>query len=153
MNMATKTSKDYLFVGLQFVLFVAYAFDFRSMSVARPDVLGYLGLLIAISGVCTGVLALIQLNTSLSPFPTPLDNGQLVTSGVFGLARHPIYTSLLMSAFGYALYLGSGYRMLIGLALLALFYFKSSYEEELLGERYPGYVEYSKRVGRFLRWL
>jgi len=151
--MPVKTTKDYLFVGIQFGLFMAYALPLRTAGFTRPDVLGYLGLLFAVSGVCTGVLALIQLNTSLSPFPTPLANGKLVTTGVFALARHPIYTSLLMAAFGYALYLGSGYRMLIGLALLVLFYFKSFYEERLLHERYPEYADYRVRVGRFVRWL
>lgn len=151
--MSVSKTKDYLFVGIQFVLFAAYALPYRSMNFGRPDVLGNFGLLLAISGVCTGVLALIQLNTSLSPFPTPLTNGKLVTSGVFSLARHPIYTSLLMAALGYALYVGSGYQLLLGLVLLVLFYFKSAYEEQLLEERYPDYVEYRKRVGRFIRWL
>ena len=151
--MPARSSKDYLFVGVQFALFVAYAFDVRSMSFTRPDVLGYLGLFLAVSGVCTGVLALLQIRTSFSPFPTPVTHGQLTTNGLFALARHPIYTSLLLASFGYALYAGSGYRIVIGLALMVLFYFKSSYEEELLGKRYPGYVEYRKTVGRFLRWL
>lgn len=151
--MPDSKTNDYLFVGIQLLLFGAYALEVPALSFSRPTVLGYLGLLLAISGVCTGVLALIQLNTNLSPFPTPVANGELVTTGVFALARHPIYTSLLMAAFGYALYLGAGYRMLVGLSLLVLFYFKSSYEEQLLGERYPNYAEYRKRVGRFLRWF
>jgi len=151
MTLASR-SKDYVFVGIQFALFGAYALEFPALSFSRPSVFGYVGLFLALSGVGTGVLALLQLNTSLSPFPTPVANGELVTTGVFALARHPIYTSLLLAAFGYALYLGSGYRMLIGLALLVLFYFKSSYEESLLSARYPGYAEYRKRVGRFTPW-
>lgn len=147
------TSKDYLFVGLQFLLFGAYALNPAVLSFGRPEVIGYPGLLVAIAGVCTGVLALLQLSNSFSPFPTPVAHGQLVTTGMFRLARHPIYTSLLMGAFGYALYSGSGYRLLVGLALLILFYFKSSYEEQLLRRRFPDYADYQKVVGRFLRWL
>ncbi len=142
-------AKDYFFVGIQFLLFGAYALEFPALGFSWPPVFGYVGLFLAFSGVCTGVLALIQLNTNLSPFPTPVANGELVTTGVFAFARHPIYASLLMAAFGYGLYLGSGYRLLIGLALLVLFYFKSSYEERLLSARYPDYAEYRKRVGRF----
>lgn len=147
------SSKDYLFVGIQFLLFAAYAFDLSVLSFSRPEVIGYLGLLLAIAGVCTGVLALLQLSNSFSPFPTPVAHGQLVTTGMFRLARHPIYTSLLLGAFGFALYSGSGYRLLVGLALLVLFYFKSSYEEKLLSQRFPDYANYQKVVGRFLRWL
>ena len=147
--MAASRTKDYLFVGIQFLLFGAYAWDYAALGFSRPTALGYFGLFLALSGVCTGVLALLQLNTNLSPFPTPVANGELVTTGVFAFARHPIYASLLMAAFGYALYVGSGYRLLVGLALLVLFYFKSSYEEGLLEARYSGYAEYRKRVGRF----
>jgi protein-S-isoprenylcysteine O-methyltransferase Ste14 len=150
--MASKT-KDYLFVGIQFLLFGAYALEFPALGFGRPSVLGYVGLFFALSGVGTGVLALLQLNTSLSPFPTPVANGALVTTGVFAFARHPIYASLLMAAFGYALYSGSGYRLLVGVALLVLFYFKSSYEERLLSAHYPDYAEYRKRVGRFIPFV
>lgn len=142
-------SKDYFFVGLQFLLFCGYALEFPALNFSRPQVFGYIGLFLALSGVCTGALALLQMKTSFSPFPTPTANGELVTSGMFALARHPIYASILLGAFGFALYSGSGYRIVIGLALWLLFYFKSSYEERLLGGRYPGYAEYQKQVGRF----
>lgn len=151
--MSSLTTKDYTFVTLQLLLFVAYAFDLAPLAFSRPDELGYAGLFIALSGVCTGVLALLQIRTSFSPFPTPVANGALVTNGIFALSRHPIYTSLLMGAFGYAIYTGSGYRCLIGLLLWGLFYFKSSYEETLLRQRYPAYADFQKQVGRFLRWL
>lgn len=147
--MAASKTKDYLFVGIQFLLFGAYALNVSALGFSRPSVLGYVGLFLALSGLCTGALALLQMKTSFSPFPTPTTDGALVTSGMFALARHPIYTSILLGAFGFALYSGSGYRMLIGGALLVLFHFKSSYEEGLLSARYPGYAAYQKRVGRF----
>jgi protein-S-isoprenylcysteine O-methyltransferase Ste14 len=145
--------KDYTFVSVQLLLFVAYAFDVAALGFYRPDWLGYPGLFLALSGVGTGVLALLQIRTSFSPFPTPVAHGELVTGGMFALSRHPIYSSLLVGAFGYALYTGSGYRVLIGVLLWVLFYFKSGYEEELLLARYPGYAEFQGRVGRFLRWI
>lgn len=145
------TTRDYVFVILQFLLFLAYAPDFAALSFSRSDILGYVGLGVAVTGLCTGVLALLQMRKSFSPFPTPVAHGELVTNGLFALARHPIYSSILLGAFGYGLYTGSGYRLFIGLCLFVLFNFKAGYEEGELMAKYDGYLEYMKRVGRFWR--
>lgn len=141
--------RDYLFVLTQFLLFLAYVFDVAALGFPLPDVLGYFGLFLALAGLCTCGLALLQLNKNLSPFPTPVRAGELVTNGVYAYARHPIYSGILLFGLGYGLYLGSGYKLLITAALLVLFYFKSSYEERLLAERYKNYPAYRQRVGRF----
>jgi protein-S-isoprenylcysteine O-methyltransferase Ste14 len=151
--MATKSSKDYLFVAVQFALFAAYFIDISTEKLFLPAWARYLGLLMVVTGVVFGSLALIQLRTSFSPFPTPVKHGELVRSGTFALARHPIYTGILLAAFGYTFYSGTGDKLSISLALLVLFYFKSRYEERLLSARYPEYRAYQNEVGRFLRWL
>lgn len=143
--------KDVLFVGLQFVLFGCYALELPALSFARPPALGYLGLFLAFTGLCTGALALLQMKTSFSPFPTPISGGNLVTSGMFALARHPIYSSILLGAFGFAIYSGSGYRLAVTIALLLLFNAKAGYEETLLMKAYSDYSDYMKQVGRFWR--
>lgn len=146
--MPVKT-KDYLFVGTQFLLFLAYAWTLSWWQLTLPWWSQQLGLAVAITGLCTCGLALLQLKTSLSPFPTPVRHGQLATNGVFALARHPIYTGIILFAFGYGVYSGSGYRLLLALCLLVLFNFKAAYEEELLTQHYTGYEAYKKKVGRF----
>lgn len=145
------TTRDYVFVILQFLLFLAYVPDFAALSFSRPDILGYVGLGVAVTGLCTGVLALLQMKRSFSPFPTPVEAGELVTTGMFALARHPIYSSILLGAFGYGLYTGSGYRFFIGLCLFVLFNYKARYEEGHLMAKYVGYLDYMGRVGRFWR--
>jgi protein-S-isoprenylcysteine O-methyltransferase Ste14 len=76
--------------------------------------------------------------------------GGLVTSGPYRYIRHPIYTaaclfcwasiithlSLITAAFGLMVFLGSITRMLA--------------EERLVQERYPQYLEYSKKTKRML---
>jgi protein-S-isoprenylcysteine O-methyltransferase Ste14 len=151
--MAHKTSKDYLFVGIQFLLFLAYVWEPGWLTFSRSDTLGNLGLLLAVAATLAGCSALTQFWKTFSPFPTPVAEGELITTMLFSVARHPIYTALVVAAFGYALYTGSGYRMMVGLALLVLFYFKSDYEEERLAAHYPGYAAYRKKVGRFTPWV
>jgi protein-S-isoprenylcysteine O-methyltransferase Ste14 len=115
-----------------------------------PDWLRYIGLLILILGLVLGLMALLQLKTYLSPFPTPVAHGTLVDNGVYKVSRHPIYTALIFSGLGYAIYQVSLYKMIISLALLVLFYFKSKYEEELLTKTYSRYANYKKKTRRFI---
>lgn len=147
------SSKDYVYVTIQFLLFLAYAWTPSWLLLELPWWAQNLGLAVAITGLCTCVLALIQLKTTLSPFPTPVAHGKLATNGVFALARHPVYTGIILVAFGYGVYSGSGYRLLVGLGLLVLFNFKAAYEEELLTQHYADYEAYKNKVGRFTPFL
>lgn len=145
-----KSKKDYLYVSIQLILFIAYALPIVIVSLHLPDGLRYIGLLILILGLVLGLMALLQLKTYLSPFPTPVAHGTLVDNGVYKVSRHPIYTALIFSGLGYAIYQVSLYKMIISLALLVLFYFKSKYEEELLTKTYSGYANYKKKTRRFI---
>lgn len=115
-----------------------------------PEWLRFSGLIILALGIVLGLLALLQLNTKLSPFPTPVTNGKLITTGAYHIARHPIYTAIILGGFGFALYRTSWYKVLIALGLLILFYFKSKYEEQLLSEKYLEYSDYKKKTRRFI---
>lgn len=120
------------------------------VAIHLPEWLSYSGLLIVGLGVILGSVALLQINTNLSPFPTPVAHCKLLTTGAFSIARHPIYTSILMVALGYALYQTSIFKFLITIALWVLFYFKSKYEEQLLLHKFSEYQTYKKKTRRFL---
>lgn len=136
---------------VQGLLFLAYLIPVQLFRVIiPPDWLSNSGLVILVLAVVFGILAFLQLSKNLSPYPTPLESGNLVTHGAFRISRHPIYTSLIFAGFGFALYQGSVYRLLITALLLILFYFKSKYEEGLLIAKYPEYPEYMKRTRRFI---
>ena len=145
-----KSKKDYLFVGIQIILFVTYILPIHLISIHLPEWLRYSGLVVVGLGVVLGLAALLQLNTKLSPFPTPLASSTLITNSAFAVARHPIYTALISSGFGYAIFGESLYKLLIILSLSILFYFKSKYEERLLSQKFPAYLDYKKRTRRFI---
>lgn len=150
MNVPQKSDKDYIFVGIQILLFVCYTFSWRLIDLAFPEWLSYASLIIVGLGVILGCVALLQLNNKLSPFPTPVASGTLITHGAFAVARHPIYTALIFSGLGYAIYSESFYKILITLSLSILFFFKSRYEERLLSQKFPAYEAYKKQTRRFL---
>ncbi|MCB0632690.1 MAG: methyltransferase [Saprospiraceae bacterium] len=143
------SSKDYFYVTIQGVLFVAYLFEMELITFHFPAVIALIGLIITIVGVIVTTLALLQLNRNLSPFPTPKSSAQLVQYGLYKYVRHPIYSGILFITFGYGLFSASLYKLLIAVALLVLFYLKSSYEEDLLMQVYPEYGKYRRSTGRF----
>lgn len=140
---------DYLFTGTQFLLFMAYLFHIQLGRIIIPAWLSYLGIIIAIVGIFFGIVALIQIRESLSPFPSPLPSARLITSGVYRYIRHPIYSGILLAGLGYALYSASLYRIMVTVLLYVLFYLKSRYEEKLLAEKFPEYQAYKYKTGRF----
>ncbi|NNE28514.1 MAG: isoprenylcysteine carboxylmethyltransferase family protein [Saprospiraceae bacterium] len=143
------TGKDVFFVGLQGILFLALLWK-GPYHLETHKAFYYIGWTLAILGSVICILALMQLNTSLSPFPTPVQKGQLITQGLYTKIRHPIYSGILLVALGWGLLTGSPWRLLLALALLILFFFKARYEEGLLSEKYTGYEEYKKKSGMFV---
>lgn len=144
----TKSIKDYLFVGIQFILFGMYAFDFLPQF-EFPLLIQYIGFVFSALGFIIAILSVLQLNTNLTVFPTPKLNAELVTFGMYKFSRHPIYTGLILFTFGYAIFKHSFYKLLISSFLLVLFYFKTNYEELQLVKKFPGYSNYKQKVGRF----
>ena len=107
------------------------------------------GILISIFGIVIVIWAVLQLKNSLTAYPTPKDNSQLITNGLYHFVRHPIYTGILLFCFGYAMYSQSIWRLIISLSLLILFNFKAKYEEKKLTEKFSDYPLYCKTTGRF----
>lgn len=144
------TTKDYFFVGIQLILFVLYIFDISIFEIHFLEIVNYFFAGIAVLGVAIFALALLQLNKNLSPFPTPKSNSELIQTGLYKYIRHPIYTGILLAAFGNGFYINSLFKIMISLLILILFYYKSSYEEERLSNKFSDYKKYIEKSGRFL---
>tara|TARA_R110002050_G_scaffold143876_5_gene269254 strand:- start:812 stop:1267 length:456 start_codon:yes stop_codon:yes gene_type:complete len=144
------TIKDYTFVSIQLVLFLVYVLPVELLVLNVAEWLRYSGLVVAISGLVIGIIALLQINTKISPFPTPLLKSELITNGAFSISRHPIYMSILAITLGYAVFEASLFKFIIFLLLWLLFYFKSKYEEQLLVDKFPQYSNYQQKTRRFI---
>lgn len=140
---------DIAFVVAQFVLIVVYFFEVSFLQIVFPELIFWIGLALLIIGAFISLVAVLQLNIHLSPFPSPLPGSKLIQTGIFKFVRHPIYTGVFLSMFGFGILYDSGYKLIISLLLLILFYFKSIYEEIRLTEIFPEYPEYARYTGRF----
>lgn len=88
-----------------------------------------------------------DLGNSLTPFPKPRDDNELITEGAYETTRHPMYSGLIFGACGAALITGSPVRTLLAAALAGLLYFKAQKEETYLVEKHgEKYAEYAAKV-------
>ncbi len=142
-------TKDFLLVTIQFILLTIFYIPFFSNVFQAPLIIKYVGAIVSILGFSIILIAILQLNKNLTPFPTPKENGSLINTGLYKYVRHPIYSGIFMAAIGIAFYTGSYWQLLISFILLILFYYKSKYEESLLMEKYNEYENYIKVTRRF----
>ena len=129
--------------------------------VALPPWLGHLadgamraaGIALIATSIALFAWAKRVLGRSFTPFPRPVDDATLCTTGAYGIARHPIYASLIVFAAGWAILWRSPEGAACALLLLACFDLKSRREELWLERKYAGYAAYRERVKRFFPFV
>ena len=144
-------SRGYFYVAVQFLLI---ALLFTAPRQAEPygaisDLIGIVGVAVIALGAVILVTSFVRLGRSLTANPVPKDNGVLVTSGLYGRVRHPIYFGLLVLAFGVVLDAGWWPQIVIALMLYFLLNIKAQFEEDLLRKKYPEYKAYAQKTPRF----
>lgn len=138
------------------LLFVAQ-FAVLAMIVVPPLTLKGLVDFVATVSITAGAVfilyGLVSLGRNLSPLPLPRKKHSLVMEGIYGYVRHPMYGGLLLGSLGLAILTRNESR----LALVAVLWFvlenKVALEEKALGERYPQYDEYKKKVKKFFPYF
>jgi protein-S-isoprenylcysteine O-methyltransferase Ste14 len=79
--------------------------------------------------------------------------GALVTGGVFGRSRNPVYLGLALLAVGVFLVLGRLVLLVLAIVFLVYFRLLIPREERFLAEHYgDAYREYARTVGRWWTW-
>ena len=71
---------------------------------------------------------------------------KVIDTGLYGIVRHPMYTSTILLFLTIPLILGSIYSFLIFLIYPIAISFRIANEEKVLEEELSGYVEYKQRV-------
>ena len=74
------------------------------------------------------------------------DGQKVVSTGLYGIVRHPMYSVTLLLFLSMPLVLGSVYAFLVFLAYPFLIAKRIKDEEKLLEEELDGYIEYKKKV-------
>jgi protein-S-isoprenylcysteine O-methyltransferase Ste14 len=105
------------------------------------------GLALTIAGCLFAIWARITLGRNWSGRATVKEGHELIVRGPYSLARHPIYTGLLLGALGTSIAAGE-WRCVLGFFLIVLaFMIKISQEERMMIETFPdAYPRYRQRV-------
>lgn len=143
----------YGWVLVQVVLFLGYGYALVATPGAAWGAWRWLGVPLVVGGVALALPALLRHGRRLTPLPEPNPALGLQCTGVYRLIRHPMYTGLLLTAFGLAIGLQKPWGIAGAVALTVFFNLKAREEERRLRRRYPEYAAYQQRTGRFLpRW-
>lgn len=106
-----------------------------------------IGVAITIAGCLFAIWARITIGSNWSGRATVKAGHELIVKGPYAIARHPIYTGILIGAIGTGLAMAQ-WRCLLGFALIALvFAAKIGQEEKLMMQTFPeAYPRYRQQV-------
>jgi protein-S-isoprenylcysteine O-methyltransferase Ste14 len=115
--------------------------------IPRSDALSILGLVLCALGIGFAIWARRTLGTNWSAIPTIKEGHELVMRGPYRLARHPIYTGILLALLGNNLAYGAVYNAILFVFCAAGIIWKLKIEERLMMQQFPEvYPEYKKQV-------
>ena len=110
-----------------------------------------LGLLLMVVGCIVNLLGRLRLGRNWANQVTVYEDQTLVTGGVFGVVRHPLYASLIWMFYGAGLiYLNYAALLATTVIFVPAMYFRAKQEEKLLAAQFPEYAAYRQRVGMFV---
>lgn len=152
-----KRGEGYVFI--QFILFGLIFFapnriGFGEDWGATGSIAGMvIGLVLLLLGAGLAVAGVFFLGGNLTAVPHPKQNSSLVTSGAYALVRHPIYSGIILGAFGWGFLYSSLLTLALAAILFLFFDIKSRQEERWLSEKFDDYSAYQQRVKKLIPFL
>ena len=145
-----KVSYEIILVFLQFFIISLHFFQWEFIpqkQIIQVSSLSYLlGFLIIIIAFIILLVSIKDLGRNLSPFPRPINNSNLVTTGIYRFMRHPMYYSLIFISFGVFIINLSIYYLLLSISLGLIIKFKIALEDQYLKNKFKNYLVYRNEV-------
>ncbi len=145
-----KTAYEMFLVFIQFFIISLHFFQWEFIpqkQIIQVSPFSYsLGVFIIIIASLILLFAIKDLGKNLSPLPRPINNSNLVTTGIYRLTRHPIYYSLIFISFGVFITKLSIYYLFLSISLCLIIKFKIALEEQYLKNKFKNYLLYKKEV-------
>jgi protein-S-isoprenylcysteine O-methyltransferase Ste14 len=93
------------------------------------------------------VMMLVVIQNSHAAATVRVEASQkLVSTGLYGLVRHPMYTGNVIMVIGIPLALGSYWGLIFVISQVTVFAFRIRDEEKMLTQELDGYPEYAQKV-------
>ena len=145
-----KVAYEIILVFLQFFIISLHFFKWEFIpekQIIQVTPFSYfVGFLIIIIAFIILLFAIKDLGRNLSPFPRPIKNSNLVTTGIYRFTRHPMYYSLIFISFGFFITKLSIYYLFLSISLILIIKFKIALEEQYLKNKFKNYLLYKNEV-------
>ncbi len=145
-----KAAYDLMLVFLQFFIITLHFFQWefiQQKQIIEASPFSYfLGILIIIIAFIIMLISIKDLGGNLSPFPRPINNSNLVTTGIYRFMRHPMYYSLIFISIGVFIIKLSIYYLFLTISLALIIKFKIALEEKYLINKFNNYLLYKNEV-------
>ena len=145
-----KKSYEFSLVLLQFFIiilhFINLEFIPKKEIMQVNFIFSFVGFLLIIISTIVMLISIKDLGSNLSPFPRPIVNGNLTTSGIYSFIRHPMYYSLILISFGFFITKLSFYHLCLTISLALIIKFKIILEEKYLNKKFKNYFIYTDKV-------
>ena len=145
-----KTPYEFFLVILQFFIIILHfiQLDFlpKKEIIQVNFAVTFVGFLLIIISTIVMLISIKDLGGNLSPFPRPIFNGNLITSGIYRFIRHPMYYSLILISLGVFLTKLSLYHLCLTISLALIIKFKIILEEKYLIKKFKNYFIYTDKV-------
>ena len=145
-----KAAYELILVFLQFFIITLHFFKWEFIpqkQIIQVSPFSYLvGYLIIINAFIIMLLAIKDLGRNLSPFPRPIKNSKLVSTGIYQFTRHPMYYSLIFISLGVFITKLSIYYLFLSISLGLIIKFKIALEEQYLKNKFKNYLLYKNKV-------
>ncbi len=144
------SKKDLLLVISQFTIIALHFIKFNlfNQKLIQGEFLtiNYISNFLITLALIIIVLATKDLGKSLSPMPRPKENCKLITNGLYGLFRHPMYYSLIVISFSFFLKSLTIYNLILSILLTFVISNKIKIEEKYLTKKFHNYTLYKHEV-------
>ena len=145
-----KAAYDLMLIFLQFFIIILHFFKWEFLpqkQIIQASPFSYsLGILIIIIAFIIMLVSIKDLGRNLSPFPRPIKNSNLVTTGIYRFTRHPMYYSLIFISIGVFIIKLSIYYLFLTTILALIIKFKIALEEKYLVNKFKNYLLYKNEV-------
>ena len=145
-----KAAYDLLLVFLQLFIISLHFFQWEFLpqkQIIQENPFSYfLGILIIIIAFIIMLVSIKDLGRNLSPFPRPIKNSNLVTTGIYRFTRHPMYFSLIFISIGVFIIKLSVYYLFLTICLALTIKLKIALEEKYLMNKFKDYLLYKNEV-------
>lgn len=113
-----------------------------------------LGALVMILAYIGRIVSVKKMGKSYDQFITPNSEGNFVTSGPFGVIRHPLYMLYTLEMAAFILIRFNMISLAALLVVISVSLYRAAEEEKLMEEKFgKAYLDYSKKTKRFFPFI